>query len=218
VLRSISEDTRVVYLTDPNNPTGLGIPGGAVEAILAAAPQAMVLVDEAYADFSGRSLIGPLVDRFPNLVVGRTFAKGHGLAALRVGAVIASPSTIRALRSVILPFSVNAAAIAALGAALDDRPYLAWYVAQAAESRERIYACCRRLGLAYWQSEANFVLVRVGSNAKSVVKTMEARGILLRDKSDSPGCDGCIRLTAGVVRDTDRALSALEDTLAARTR
>ena len=88
ILDALRPETRVVYLIDPNNPTGLPLPAGAAETIAAAAPQAIVLVDEAYADFSGRTLIGPALDRHPNLVVGRTFAKGHGLAGLRIGALV----------------------------------------------------------------------------------------------------------------------------------
>ena len=94
----------VIYLTDPNNPTGIGIPAGAVDRIAEAAAQALVLVDEAYADFSGRTLIGPLLDRRRNLIVGRTFAKGHGLAALRIGALVGHPESLAPLRAVMPPF------------------------------------------------------------------------------------------------------------------
>jgi histidinol-phosphate aminotransferase len=218
VLASVTSRTRVVYLTDPNNPTGRGIPPGAVEDIAAAAPRAIVLVDEAYADFSGRTGIGPLLDRRRNVVVGRTFAKAHGLAALRVGALAAHPDTIDALRPMQLPFSVNIAALTALRTALRDRTYLDWYVSEAALSRERIYAFCRRHGLTFWPSEANFVLFRVGDEAPRVAAALGERHILVRDKSASPGCAGCIRLTAGVAAHTDLALSALEEILAPRTR
>jgi len=217
LLASITPETRVVYLTDPNNPTGLGIPPGAVETILAAAPQALVLVDEAYADFSGRTLIG-LVDRCRNLVVGRTFAKAYGLAGLRIGAIVAHRDTISQLRRVILPFNVNCFAITALSAALADRAYLDWYVGEVAASREAIYAFCRERGLKYWLSEANFVLFHIGNEAGRLTAALAERDILVRDKSASPGCAGCIRLTAGVLDHTRRALSALEEILATSTR
>jgi histidinol-phosphate aminotransferase len=218
LLRAITAETRVIYLTDPNNPTGLGIPAGAVERILTAAPEALVLVDEAYADFSGRTYIGPLLRDYPNLVVGRTFAKAHGLAALRIGALVAHPDTIRALRFMQLPFSVNVAAMIALEAALEDPAYLAWYVAESAASRALIYDFCRRHGVEYWPSDANFVLIRVGADAAALTDALRARGILVRDKSSSPGCAGCIRLTAGVAADTRTALSAMEEILATRAR
>jgi histidinol-phosphate aminotransferase len=218
LLESITPGTRVVYLTDPNNPTGLGIPAGAVERIASAAPHALVLVDEAYADFSGRTLIGPLLERRRNIVIGRTFAKGHGIAGLRVGALVAHPATLDRLRALQLPFSVNYCAIAALEAALDDRAYLDWYVAESQRSRDLVYDFCRRHGLAFWPSEANFVLFRVGADAGVITETLQARQILVRDKSSAPGCAGCIRLTSGVVEHTTRALAALEEILASRTR
>lgn len=217
VLAAIAADTRVVYLVDPNNPTGRPLPAGAAESIAAAAPQAIVLVDEAYADFAGRTLIGPVFDRYPNLVVGRTFAKGHGLAGLRVGALVGHTATVAALRRMIPPFNVNVAAIRALDAALTDGAYLRWYVAQAAESRRVIAAFCERRGLTYWPSAGNFVLVRVGDDASTLTRELASRGIDVRDKSAAPGCAGCLRLTAGVVAHTEQLITALEDILASRT-
>ncbi|MCC7010744.1 MAG: histidinol-phosphate aminotransferase family protein [Acidobacteria bacterium] len=215
VIGAITPATRAMYLTDPNNPTGVGIPAEAIDRVLEAAPHALVLVDEAYADFSGRTLIGPRLDRARHLVIGRTFAKAHGLAALRIGALVGHPRTLDRLRTVQLPFSVNVAAIAALSAALDDRRHLEWYVSQSAASREAIYAFCRRRGLAFWPSEGNFVLLRVG-DAAAIAETMAAARVFVRDKSDAPGCAGCIRLTAGVLDHTRRALDVLEDILASR--
>ncbi len=206
----------VVYLTDPNNPTGLAIPAGAIEQIAAAAPDAIVLVDEAYADFSGRTIIGPALERHRNIVVGRTFAKGHGLAALRIGALVAHPDTLAPLRALLPPFSLNIAAITALRAALDDQAWVDAYVAQSAESRERIYAWCDRQGLKYWRSDANFVLLRVGDSAPTLVTAMADRGIFIRDRSSAPGCAGCIRISAGTVDATQRCLDTLEALLASR--
>lgn len=217
LLAAITVQTRLIYLTDPNNPTGLSVPAGAIETIARAAPAALVLIDEAYADFSGRTSIGPLLDRRPNVVVGRTFAKAHGLAALRVGALVAHPDTLNQLRELLPPFSLNVGAVRGLAAALDDRPYVDWYVRESALSRARIYDFCARHSFACWPSDANFVLFRVGDHATAIVTALAERGILVRDKSGAPGCAGCIRMTAGVVEHTSRALAALEDILASRT-
>ena len=206
----------VVYLTDPNNPTGLGIPPGAIEQIAAAAPDTTVLIDEAYADFSGRTIIGPALDRHHNLIVGRTFAKGHGLAALRIGALIAHPDALAPLRALLPPFSLNIAAIVALHAALDDDAWVRDYVAQSAASRERIYAFCEQHNFTCWRSEANFVLLRVGDSASEIVAEMAERGIFIRDRSSAPGCAGCIRISAGTVDATERCLEILEAVLASR--
>jgi histidinol-phosphate aminotransferase len=218
VIDAISPSTRVVYLTDPNNPTGLGIPPGAIEAIAEAASHATVLVDEAYADFSGRTCIGDLLERRRNVIVGRTFAKAHGLAAVRAGALVAHPDALDRLRPLLPPYSVNIAAVRALEAALADPAYLNAYVSQTADSRALVYDFCRRHGLSFWPSDANFVLVRIGTDAAGIVSALADRGVLVRDKSSAPGCAGCVRVTSGLVEHTVKALAALEDELASRTR
>jgi len=216
LLRAATDTTRLIYLTDPNNPTGLPIPPGAVEKLAAAVPHAMILVDEAYADFSGRTFIGPALERHRNLVVGRTFAKAHGLAALRIGALIAHPDTLAPLGNILPPYSLNICAVRALDAALGDRAYLDDYVAQSAESRRLIYAFCEKHSFTYWPSEANFVLLKIGPQARDVVGALADRGVLIRDRSASPGCEGCVRITAGIVEHTEICLAALEDVLAQR--
>ena len=218
ILDAPAATVKLINLTDPNNPTGLAIPAGAVELLASERPHALVLVDEAYAEFSGRTLIGAALERHPNLIVGRTFAKAHGLAALRVGALVAQPATLAPLRRLLPPYSLNICAVRALDAAFEDRRYLEQYVAQARESKRLIYDFCNARGLKYWPSEANFVLLRVGSDAADVVAALAARGIYIRDKSSAPGCDGCVRITAGVIEHTRICLAALEDVLASRTR
>ena len=214
ILARLSSFTRVVYLTDPNNPTGMPIPAGAFETIALAAPQALVLVDEAYGDFSRRTVIGPALGRLRNVVVGRTFAKAHGLAGLRVGVLIAHPSTLEPLRRILPPYSSNICAVRALSAALRDRAYTDEYVDQSRESKALIYDFCERHGIPYWRSEANFVLLRPG--ASSMVQQLAARRVFVRDASGHAGCGGCIRITAGRVDDTRRCLSVMEDILATR--
>jgi histidinol-phosphate aminotransferase len=218
ILSSVTPATRLINLTDPNNPTGLAIPAGCVSEIAETAPHAFVLVDEAYAEFSGRSAVGPLLDRHRNLVVGRTFAKAHGLAALRVGALVAHPDTLAAARQLLPPYSLNICAVRALGAALNDGAYLDWYVGESLRSRQLIYDFCDANGLFCWRSQGNFVLVRIGDDATDVVGLVAARGVFIRDRSMSPGCAGCVRITAGVVDHTRACLSVLEDALASRRR
>lgn len=216
VLDAITPSTRVVYLVDPNNPTGLGLPAGVIESVAAAVPQGLVFVDEAYADFSGRSSIGPALERHRNLVVGRTFAKGHGLAGLRIGALVAHPDTLRPVRALVPPFGVNVCAVRALEAALDDQAFLDGYVAAVAASKARLYEFCDARGLRYWRSEANFVLVKIGDEAAAVAAGLRARGVLVRDKSAAPGCGGCLRIAVGASDQTTRTLAALEECLATR--
>ena len=216
LLAAISPATPLIFLTDPNNPTGLAIPPGAVERIAIAAPATLVFLDEAYAEYSGRTFIGPALERRRNLIVGRTFAKAFGMAGLRAGALVADPDTLAPIRRHIPPFNVNVVAARALQAALDDRAYVAASVAAAAESRELVYSWCRQRGIPHWPSEGNFVLMRVGDPTAPVVRGMAGRGILVRDRTTAPGCAGCIRITAGIVDHTRACLAALEDVLASR--
>jgi histidinol-phosphate aminotransferase len=216
VLASITPASRLIYLNDPHNPSGLGMPAGAVERIADAAPHALVLVDEAYAEFSGRTVIGPLLTSRRNVIAGRTFAKAHGLAGLRAGALIAHPATLDPIRRILPPYGLNVCAARALEAAVADAAYLAWFVAEAATSRQLIYDACAAWNFPAWPSEANFVLVRVGPRAPELVAALARRGILVRDRSAQPGCAGCIRIAAGVVEHTRRCLAALEDVLASR--
>ncbi len=213
VLAALSSRTRLVWLTTPNNPTGQAIGREAIVRIAEAAPDAIVFVDEAYADFSGVTLIGdPVLDRLPNLVVGRTFAKAHGLAALRAGALVAAPSTLAPLRRIVPPYSVNVAAAAALPAALADTAYYEWYLGEVHASKTLLYAALRRLGVTFWPSAANFVLARF-TDAATLVRRLAERGVCVRDRSADAGCEGCIRMTAGVVDDTRALIAAIEEVL-----
>lgn len=215
VLRAIRRATRLVFVTSPNNPTGVRVGLDEISRVSDALPPgARVFVDEAYHDFCGDTALPLLADR-GNLIVGRTFAKGHGLAALRAGAVVAQPETLAPLRRVVPPYSLNVCAMAGLRAALQDVEYLEWYRGQVRESREMIYAVGRRLGLTYWESGANFVLVRIGDRAAELVAGLAARGIFVRDRTGDPGCDGCVRITAGVVEHTARCVEAMEEILCA---
>jgi histidinol-phosphate aminotransferase len=214
VLAAITAATRIIFLTNPNNPTGLTIPRDDILAIADAAPEALVFVDEAYADFSGTTLIGDVdAARRANIVVGRTFAKAYGLAALRVGALVGTAETMDRIRPVVPPYNVNLAASLALPAALADTAHHQWYVEQAARSKDLLYAAFERWGVPYWRSEANFVLARFGERARRVVDGLEVRGIHVRDRTTEHGCAGCVRITAGVVEHTEQCIRAIEEVL-----
>jgi histidinol-phosphate aminotransferase len=214
VVAALNERTRIVWLTNPNNPTGQSIPRDAILRIAHEAPSALVFVDEAYVDFGGASLIGdPAFREYPNLLVGRTFAKAYGLAGIRAGAVIGRPDTVARLRRVIPPYSINVCAAAALPAAFEDRRYYDWYVQQVAESRALLYAAFERQGVEYWRSDANFVLARFPGRGQTIAAALVDRGVHVRDRSRDPGCADCLRITAGVVEHTRQLLTALEDVL-----
>jgi histidinol-phosphate aminotransferase len=212
ICAAIGSRTRIIFLTNPNNPTGQLIPRDAIREIVRRAPAGVTIaIDEAYFDFCGETFL-PELGAQANVVIGRTFAKAHGLAGLRAGCLIGDPVRLDALRGVVPPYSLGVFAVAGWRAALRDRDHLHWYRAQVSESRELLYAACDRLGLRYWPSAGNFVLInveRAGAPA-DIVRAFAERGILVRDRSRDPGCAGCIRITAGVVRHTEVAVEVLE--------
>ena len=213
VLAAITPATRVVFLTNPNNPTGLSVPFEAIRAVAKAVPpQAIVFVDEAYADFAGRSFI-PELHAFPNVVVGRTFSKAYGLAAIRIGALVGSPQVLDPIRYATPVYSVNIAAVVALQAALADQAYVDDYLRQVKASKALMYAACDRMKLKYWPSDANFVLVRVGSRIDEVIRGATDRGVYLRNRSTEPGCEGCLRIATGIVEHTKRGIAVIEEVL-----
>ncbi|MGE5244712.1 MAG: pyridoxal phosphate-dependent aminotransferase [Betaproteobacteria bacterium] len=215
VLAAISPATRIVFLTNPNNPTGVAMPLDAIRTIARAVPaEAVVLVDEAYAEFAGTTFV-PELEGHPNVVVGRTFSKAFGLAGLRIGALIGAPATLDPIRRAIPVYSVNLAAVVAVQAALEDPDHLHRYLQQVAESKALLYAACERLGLKYWKSAANFVLVCAGERTQALVRGAAERGVYVRDRSTEPGCAGCIRIGTGIVEHTRRAIAVLEEVLCA---
>lgn len=213
VVAAITPLTRLVFLTSPNNPTGLRIDHEHVVAIAGALPDgAIVLLDEAYADFASADYLAHLAAT-PNVVVGRTFAKAHGLAAVRVGVVVGAGHVIARFKRVLPPYGLNVFAATAVRAALDDHEYVEWYRSQVTRSKQLLYEACERVGLDYWPSEANFVLVRAGVRLRAIVDGLAARGIFVRDRSRQPGCEGCLRITAGVVAHTEACIRAIEEVL-----
>jgi histidinol-phosphate aminotransferase len=212
VLQAVTPRTRLIFFTNPNNPTGQVIPTESVLAIARDVPDALVFVDEAYADFAGETLIGdPRLTDLPNVIVGRTFAKVYGLAALRAGAVFGKPETLAPLRRVVPPYSINVCAAIALPVALGDAAYYEWYLDQVAQSKALLYETFDRLRIKYWRSAANFVLADVGPNVARTVEALAARHVHVRDRSRDPGCAGCIRITTGIVEHTRTCVEALEE-------
>ena len=210
VLQAISPRTRLIYLNTPNNPTGQEIPIDALRAVVEAAPHACILVDEAYVEFGGASFLSEL-PRHRNAVIGRTFSKAYGLAGMRIGCLVAHPDTLAPIRAVTPVLNLNIVAVTAVQAALRDSEFLPRYAAEVRESKRRLYDACARLGLEYWESAANFVLVRAGDRAAQVVAALAARGIHVRDRSSDPHAPGCVRVTAGIVSHTDAAVAALQE-------
>ena len=208
VLDAITPDTRAVMLANPNNPTGTGIGLLGIERILHRARKAVVLVDEAYYEFSGVTALTE-IERLPNLFVSRTFSKVFGMAAMRIGCLFSHAANIEYLHKAQSPYSVNALAVRAAQAAVQDTGYIQNYVAEVLAARELLCVGLEKLSIGYIPSSANFVLARLGNRAVPVRDALRALGILVRDRSyEAPGC---VRMTVGTREQTRRLLAALEE-------
>lgn len=210
VLRAIDHSTKLVFVNNPNNPTGRLVPRENIRRVVEANPSALVFVDEAYWEYSGESFLDELPN-YPNVIIGRTFSKAYGLAGIRAGVMVAHPKVLERIRPIVPLFNLNAVAVAALRAALADQEFVAWSVAQATESKALLYAALDGLGFRYWKSSTNFVLVDGGDRARAVIDGMWAKGIFFRDRTKDPWCSNCFRVTTGVVEHTRQAIGALEE-------
>jgi histidinol-phosphate aminotransferase len=208
LLARLSPRTRLMAVANPNNPTGAVVAGDVLLQVAKVAPQAALLVDEAYFEFHGETLIDRTRE-IENLFVARTFSKAYGLAGLRIGILAGAPRQMAMVRRVASPYSVNAAALALLPEALQDQEYVDRYAAQVVRNREKLQQELGALGLRYWPSHANFVLVSIGSAHAEFVRALRDRGILVRDRHSDPGCEGCVRLTVGTDEHTHTLIAAL---------
>jgi histidinol-phosphate aminotransferase len=210
LLAHLSPQTRIIAVANPNNPTGAAVAGNVLIQIAQAAPQAAVLVDEAYFEFHGETVINQ-PRQIENLFVARTFSKAYGLAGLRIGILAGEARQMAMVRRVASPYNVNAAALAVLPEALQDQEYVGRYVAQVRSNRDKLQQELGNLGLHCWPSHANFVLVHIGRAHSEFVQALRNRGILVRDRHTDPGCEGCVRLTVGSDGHTETLITALRD-------
>jgi histidinol-phosphate aminotransferase len=212
VLTAITRRTRLIVVASPNNPTGALVARKDLVQLAQAAPQSAVLVDEAYFHFCDQTVIDAIA-QFSNLFVARTFSKAYGMAGFRLGILAGAAEQMKMVRKVGSPYNVNGIALACLPAALDDQEFVKNYVAQIKRGRKRLQDELSQLGVRFWPSAANFVLSRIGKLHSEFVKAMRARGILVRDRSSDPGCDGCVRISVGTAEQMDRLLKALPEVL-----
>lgn len=211
-MAAITPRTKLIIVASPNNPTGAVVSREHLLAIAKAAPQAVLMVDEAYYHFHGETTMGAW-EGSPNLIVARTFSKAYGLANLRIGMLAGSADLLKYVRKVSSPYNVNGVALDCLAAALKDEEYLGWYVEQIRVGRERMMRGLDELGVPYFPSHANFVLMKIGPKHKELVATMRGHGVLLRDRSADPGCDGFVRITIGIEEHVRLGLAALRSSL-----
>jgi histidinol-phosphate aminotransferase len=204
LLAAITPQTKIIAIANPNSPSGSAATRSQLLEILRRAPHAVVFVDEAYFHFHGETIID-LIGTATNLVIARTFSKAYGLAGLRLGLI----------RRVLSPYSVNSLALACLPPALEDKAFVDRYASEVLAARGEFEEALDEAGVRRWPSRANFVLVDIGTRHAEFVRLMRGKGVLVRDRSSDPGCDGRVRITIGTREQMRHAAAALKGVLAA---
>jgi histidinol-phosphate aminotransferase len=192
---SLRKKPRLFFLANPNNPTGTLVPGAAVQKLLRAATDTVVVLDEAYAEFSPESGV-QWVRRYPHLFVARTFSKAEGMAALRLGAVIGQRDSLAFVRRAMPPYPVNLAALVAGVAAVKERKTIARYVRNVKTLRAWLSRELQRRGARVFPSAANFLLADFGESGPAFFKELARHNILVRERSHDLG-PGFARISIG---------------------
>ncbi|WP_428624969.1 histidinol-phosphate transaminase [Sedimenticola sp.] len=217
MLNRVGEKTRVVWIANPNNPTGTWLNGEELEGFIAALPEnVIVVVDEAYIEYVDEPDYpdaSQWLDKYPNLIVTRTFSKSYGLASLRVGYGLAHADITDLLNRVRQPFNVNSMALVAARAALDDQDFIQRSVAMNRAGMAQMTAVFAEMGLAYIPSVGNFITVDVGRTAAEVDQALLRTGCITRPVANY-GLPNHLRITIGTADENTRVLAALKQVLA----
>ncbi len=200
----------IVCFTTPNNPTGNLIDETVILAVAERYPETVVLVDEAYSDFSGTTIV-PALAAHPNVVVAKTFSKARAAAGLRLGILVVHPHMAEVFHAVQLPYNVGPLTTIVGGRIAERERDVRRRVAQCTVERERVYdALGRAPGVEVFPSVTNFILFRLVDRAPSEIHAAFLdHGILLRDVSSWPGCAGCLRVSVGTPAENDRVIAAI---------
>ncbi len=216
ILDSITPKTKLIFIANPNNPTGFALAKEDLERFLREAPEELIVVlDEAYIEFVTDTRVGSgleLLGTHPNLIVLRTFSKLYGLAGLRIGYGFSSEKIIDYMNRVRQPFNANTLAQAAALAALDDHDFVSTTLALVSDGLKQLTSGLDRLGLSYLPTQTNFFLIKVPQGGKYIYEKMLRRGVIVR-AMDSFGLPDFIRINVGLPEENERFLSALKEVL-----
>lgn len=209
VLEKINQNTRIICIANPNNPSGTRVDRDDIIKIAQAAPDTSILVDECYFEYAKDSVVD-LIDEFPNIVVTRTFSKTWGIPSLRFGYLIASEENVKALLSVRGPYDINQLAIVAVRAALENPSYTNDYVDEVmSQSKPELENFLRENSIVFWPSNANYIWA-FPPRAMELAESLAKQGILVRPKADSDGVMG-LRITLGSLDQTRRLIRFLNE-------
>ena len=208
-VQAARERPRVIYICNPNNPTGTQIPPAAIEEILREATHTAIVLDEAYAEFAPEVSVVNLIREYPQLFVARTFSKVAGLASLRLGAVIAHRESLDTLRRATAPFPVNLAALIAAVAAVNDRKTMSGYLRNIARTRAWFEQQLHSLGVATFPSKCNFILTSFGPAGPALFERLTRDGVMLRDRARDIG-PGYARISIGTQSEMERLMKKIK--------
>lgn len=201
---------KLLFICSPNNPTGNSVDPAALKQVLEMFP-GIVVVDEAYQDFSTNPSALELLDSYENLVVLRTFSKAWGLANVRFGMAISSPEIAEVLRNIKTPYNLSGPAQEVAAQALDAEALVREGIRNIIASRKQLVEVLKAIPyVSYvYPSDANFILVKV-SDADRLYLELRKMGIIIRNRNKEPGCEGCVRITIGSERENERLVSAMK--------
>jgi histidinol-phosphate aminotransferase len=209
VMKTLRSSPRLFLIANPNNPTGTLVEPPVIRRMLTASPRTLFVLDEAYAEFSGATVL-PWIRSYPNLIVVRTFSKGAGLAGLRLGCMFACPEVTSLLARTREPFAVNTAALVAAEATLRDYRSVKRYAKEILLARELLSKALVRLGVKIFPSAANFILADFGVSAPAILRKLAKRRIMLRDRTSDFGRTGYVRITIGTQPQMRRLIRELQ--------
>ncbi|MEX0593791.1 MAG: histidinol-phosphate transaminase [Balneolaceae bacterium] len=205
-----TERPSILFLCSPNNPTGNDLDRTQILKLIELFP-GLVVVDEAYIDFSKQESMAPMVRQYPNLVVLQTFSKSFGLAGIRLGLAFAAPNVINWMLKVKSPYNINTLTARMALKAFDHMEMIRFHIAELRKERERVANALGKLVAVetVFPSQANFLLFRI-RDAEQVWKTLTEQGIIIRYRGNEPGCTNCLRATIGLPDENDRLIRALQ--------
>jgi histidinol-phosphate aminotransferase len=214
IIDSISSKTKIVILVNPNNPTGTAIPEKDILKIIQKAQEneAVVLIDEAYYEFYGKSCL-ELIRKYENVIITRTFSKAYGLAGLRIGYIVANSKTMVFLEKASSPYSVNSLAVIAAETALEDKEYMTNYVVEVKENKYFVEAELARLGIKTYSSEANFLIANFGSLCNIIYDKLKQKDILVRNRTKDQLLKNCLRIGIGTKEQCNKFIKTLKEIL-----
>jgi histidinol-phosphate aminotransferase len=200
---------KIIYLANPNNPTGVGYPREQIRALLEKRRDALVVLDEAYVEYYGESSVG-LTETHPNLLVLRSFSKAFSLAGMRCGYVVAQPAVLDILPRVLAPWAVSGLTQVAAHAAVEDPEYMRKTVAECGRARHQVVDGLKELGFVVHNTQANFIIWQVHAPARAV-QALAARNVYVSNKDSVPQMKGCLRVTMGNTEQTQRFLGIVQE-------